>query len=368
MAFLDKWRQAADLVKSKIQDAVQNMNQSGNQSVAQSETKVAEDHPFADETVKKYFEILCGMGQTFRNGGRIQMPDLTKKRFVEYFINGVCDEEAFDKAKELFDCSNKDISSCNDADFELRKYRKTAEKTGEYCMDEHEAYRKFCQEEIDAATVEYNNILEVIKDNVNYLHFSQGMRKMNCDYIIQQMVISNSFCDGNPITQKLIAEYLIDSYVARYRECIRDGMGYRAGDDIALLIIKALHFEKYGHDRENYTAIDHKVYRNFVTDVGFYKKSIDNHPFDTEEYIEKFANRIKNEGKIFGAPYTSLKGRFYIANVDNYFCDAACNLLWKEITRKKTWLNQEGKDISESQEYNDIFLILVGYFSEPEND
>ena len=364
MSLFDKLRTALDFVEKKLQNESQRVIAPS--AVCPLEDKTAD--PLADQTVKKYFEILCGMRQTFRNAGRTQMPDLTKKRFIEYFLNDVCDEEAFDKANELFVCSTKDFSSRNDSDWGLAKIRETAENSRKYCMDEHEAYRKFCQEEIATATIAYNNILEVIKDNVNYLHFSQGMRKMNCDYIIQQIVISDSFCEGNPITQQLVMEYLVDSYIARYSECIRDGMGYRAGDDIALLIIKALHFEQYGHDRKNYKIIDHEVYRKFVTDVSFYKKSIDNHPFDTEEYIEKFASRIKNEGKIFGVPYTSLKGRFYINNVENYFCDAACNMLWKYITRMKTWLNEEGKDISESQEYNDLFLILVNYCSDPDND
>ena len=107
MALFDKLRSAIDFVENKLH----NMNQSTTleSTNPQPEDKAVESlaeekslDPLADATVKKYFEILCGMGQTFRNGGRTQMPDLTKKRFVEYFLNDVCDEEAFDKANELF--------------------------------------------------------------------------------------------------------------------------------------------------------------------------------------------------------------------------------------------------------------------------
>ena len=372
MSLFDKLRTGLDFLENKLQNISLNTTMPGTcHSAENTAVHLQGDEavdPLGDETVKKYFEILCGMRQTFRNAGRSQMPDLTKKRFIEYFLNDVCDEEAFDKANELFVCSTKDFSSRNDSDWGLAKIRETAENSGKYCMDEYEAYRKFCQEEIATATIEYNNVLEVIKDNLNYLHFSQGLRKINCDYIIQKIVISESFCSGNPITQKLIMEYLIDSYITRYNEFIEQGRGYRAGDDIALLIIKALHFEKYGHDRENYRPIDFEVYRDFVSNVGFYKKSIDDHPFDTEAYIEKFANRIKNDGKIFGVPYTSLKGRFLIDEVDDYFCDAACNLMWKEIVNMRNWVNENGEEIGDTRDYNELFKIIVSYVGNPNNE
>ena len=366
MAFLDKWRQAADLVKGKIQDAVQNMNQSGNQSgnqsVAQSETKVAKDHPFADETIKKYFEILCGTGRNFRNWDRFPLAEQRAKRFVEYFINDACDEQALEKAKELFKRSNHvDLLRYIEADWDLKKYREITEQSCEYCMDEGEAYRKFCQEEIDAATTEYNSILEVIKDNVNYIHFSQGLRKMNCDYAIQIMVMFESFCNGNSITQELIKQYLIDTYTTRINDETNKQNHY-VGDDIALLIVKALHFEKYGHDRENYKTASHEEYCNFVKIVDEYKKVIDNHPFEKEWYTEKLAKRI-TANQVFGSIYTSLgKERFYITDVEDYFCDAACHFLWNEIVRKGAWVSKDGEDISETRDYNVLFGIWATYF------
>jgi len=355
MALFDKLRTALDLVENKLQ----NMSQSTTLQSEQDPPKVAD--PLADETVRKYFEILCGTGAEFRKWDQYPLADLRAKRYVEYFLNGACDEEALEKAKELFARSTRvGFYNTSEEDSKLRTYRESAERAGEYRIDQYEAYRKCCKEEIDAATIEYNNILEVIKGNVNYTHFSQGLRKMNCDYVIQIIVISESFHNGNPITQELIKQYLVDSYSARINDEHNRNYHY-VGDDIALLIVKALHFEKYGHDRGNYKTASYEEYCNFVAFVNQYKKIIDDHPFDKEVHTEKLAKRIM-ESKVFDSPYTSLEGRFDLTDVDDYFCDAACHFLWTEIVRKGNWVDKAGEDRSETRDYNELFNIWATYF------
>ena len=362
MGLLDKLRSAINLVEKKLQEI--NLSVSTSNASVLNEAKA--ENPLADEKIKKYFEIICNMKNSLPKFEDAAIEKEKAKKYIEYFLEGVCDEEKLENALALYHVSNVTYPS-NEIEKELRRASMEVEEKGTYRLGKIKARKLFCQEEIATAMQEYNKILEVIKDNVNYLHFSQGMRKMECDYTIQLIVIADSFCSGNPITQKLIIEYLIDSYIARYNKYVDQGSGYHAGDDISLLIIKALHFEKYGHDRANYPDVDDESYRDLVMNVNYYKETIDNHPFDTEMYIEKFANRIKKDGEIFGVPYTSFKGRFYIEKaVDGYFTDAACNLLWKEIAKKKTWLNKDGEDISQTRNYNDLFLIFFTYFSDPD--
>lgn len=365
MGLFDKLRSAIDFAENKLQ----NMNRN---TTAPSMTQYAPppmvnpvpvetvNDPLADETVKKYFEILCCTGWKYRQWDRYPMASTRAKRYVEHFIDGACDEEALEKAKELFALSllNRNTEEVH----KLNEYRKAAEKAGAYSMDEQKAYRKFCQEEIDAATVAYNNILDVIKDNVNYNHFSQGWFKVDCDYEIKLIVIADSFCSGNPLTQAVIKEYLIDTYTERTNN--EDNRHYHfVGDDISLLVVKALHFEKHGHDRENYKTAGYEDYRNFVTTVSVYKQKIDDHPFEKEWHIEDLAKRIP-KSHVFGSLYYSFKSNFFTTDreVDDYFCDAACHFLWNEIVRKGEWFNEDGEDITDTRDYNTLFNIWLNYF------
>ena len=54
--------------------------------------------PLADLTVKKYFEIVCGMRHTFLSSGEeLVTGNVKAKRYVEYFLGGACDEEKLEK-------------------------------------------------------------------------------------------------------------------------------------------------------------------------------------------------------------------------------------------------------------------------------
>ena len=356
MGLLDKLRVALDLAENKIKG----WNQGAALSSSNQQPEEKNVDPLMDETVRKYFEILCGTGQNYRKWDEFPMAELRAKRFVEHFLNDVCDERILEKAKELFKRSN--LFGDSNEDRELRKHADEAAKSGEYSMEECEAYRKFCQEEIDAATAEYNNILEVIKDNVNYIHFSQGLNKMKCDYAIKLIVIADSFYGGNPITQEVIKQYLIDSYRARINDESSKEYHY-AGDDLALLIVRALHFEKYGHNRENYKTASDEEYRDFVMTVDEYKRAIDNHPFEKELYTERFVERI-TQSRVFNSRNTYVAGpSVYLNDKDDYFCDAVCHYLWNEIVRKGAWVNEDGENITDTRDYNELFGIWVTYFT-----
>lgn len=355
MGLFDKLRGVVDTAKDSVNKAVETAQNSINKAMATND-------PLADLTVKKYFEIICGMRHTFLATGREAVTGNTKaKKYVEYFLDGPCDEEVLEKTLELYNISRTDYPN-GKVEAALSDFRRSLKNATNYRMDRYEACKRFCQEEIAAATAEYKNVLHVIKDNVNYRHFSQGMKSISCNSAIKDIVVANSFCEGNPITQKLMVEYLIDSYIGRTNDATFNTL-YDYHDDVAKLVLKALHFEKYGQKAEGYRTIIDEDYRDFVQKVGFYKRAVDDNPFEKEKYIAQFAKGIKAREVIYSA-YTSFdEGSFHIGSVDDYFCDYLCNLTWKEAAKAKKWMDN-GENISESKEADDVFRILCAYFEE----
>ena len=325
-----------------------------------------EKNPLEDEIVKKYFEIICGMRHTFLATGREAITDNKRaKNYVEYFLGTECDQEKLEKTLELYNVSQTDYPN-GKTETILSDFRRSLTKSTNYTLDRFEAYKMFCPEEIEAVEIEYSKVLDIIKDNVNYKHFSQGIRSIKASNTAKHIVIAKSFCEGNAITQEVIFEYLIDDFVSRMNNDTYTKL-HNCRDDIALLVLKALHFEKYSANEVNYKSISDDSFTNFVSNVVYYKKAIDDHPFEKESYIEKFANCIKN-GKIIDGVYTSF-GRdcFHITSVNDYFCDAVCNHAWKVISKKYNWQNHDGENISNSKNPQDIFDIICCYLENPED-
>lgn len=346
MGLFDKLRETVNNAKNTINGSIK----------AYQEAK----DPLADETVKKYLEIIFGMTKSLSLFGDQPTENNEKaKNYIEYFIGESCDEEKLQRALGLYNRARFDTPQTTE-DIPLVDFGRSAKKSTTYLLEKHKASRMFCQSEIETATVEYNNILEIIKDNVNYSHFSQGLKKMSSSDAIKNIVIANSFLDNNPITQELVLVFLFDTYVARMNNSTYTYL-YDWHDDFALLAMKALHFEEYGANRESYETVTDEEYRNAVLSITCYKKSIDDHPFEKEEYINKYVTRIKKHEDIFGI-YTNFESPcHYIESPDDYFCDAVSHLAWKTISKKRDWIDDNGESISESKNINDVFSI-IGYY------
>lgn len=319
--------------------------------------------PLADPVIKKYFEIICGMRNTFITSSSNKVSGYIKaKKYIEYFLKSPCDEEKLQKALELYNLSCKDYPQSK-IEIMATDFRKKVEKSNAYCLERYYANALFCQEEIDMAANEYDEILNVIKNNVNYGHFSQGLSKMQYSSIIKNLVISQSFCTGNSITQKLVLEYLMDSFVCRINSERYNSL-YDIHDDIALLTIRALNFEKCHGNLNEYKPISKDDYYSFILSVPYYSGVIENNPFEKERYISRFVNDISS-GKVFYGLYLSYKDGFYLDCAHDYFGDFACNLLWKKIASERNWLNENGEDVSESTRAKDIFGMFFAYFRNP---
>lgn len=326
------------------------------QSIVGTFLKKTED-PLADIEARKYFEVLCGMGFSVPMGSDGAQKMERSKKYIEYFLGGVCNEEKLQKAIEAYERSMKVGSS--EVETELREERYRFEKTESYRLDKFKASRMFCQDEIATATEGISNILEVIKDNLNYRHFSQGLYKLKCSDTIKNIVIGDSFCNGDPITRELVIKHLLDTFVSRITDDSYNRLrGY--AHDMALVVLKALNFEYYGTEREGYPPINDNEYINLVNSVAAYKNTIENHPFDKERYTEKFVNSIKNAKVFAGWAYGPSPDSFTFDKIEDYFCDAVCHALWKKIAAEGNWA-RNGKDISNSQDYADMFDMVYTY-------
>lgn len=350
MGLFDKLRDTVDNAKNSINKAIESVQNTND--------------PLSDPVVKQYFEIICGMRKTFLSTGPEAVTNNEKaKKYIEYFLGAPCDREKLERALELYNLSRNDSPS-QKTETIVSDFRKSLTKSTRYQLNKYQAQKMFCQREIELATEEYNRVIDVIKENPNYIHFSQGIRKMQYSSAIKDIVIYNSFCEGNPIIKHIVLEFFIDSLLGRINSETYNTL-YDSRDDVALVVLKALHFEKYGQQKEGYTTITDNDYRNFVLGVPYYNRVIEDNPFDKEEYISKFVKRLKS-CQVFHGVYSSFKNCFHISSIDDYFCDSVCYLTWKSITQVCNWTNADGENISKSKNMEDIFYILLTYLNEPD--
>ena len=356
MGLFDNLRKVVDTAKDSINKVI--------------ETAQNEKDPLADETVKMYFEIICGMRHTFKSiDDEPVVGNVKAKKYVEYFLGAECDQEKLQKTLEFYNRSRSDYPSDPVdkvlSDFRKSLFEKSIKGKGNYELNRYEAFKMFRNEELEAARAEYEKILDTIKDNINYKHFSQGMKIMQADTTAKYLAIAESFLEENPITEKLILEYVVDSYVGRVNS---PEFEYHSDwhRDVALLIIRALNFDKHKGEKENYISASDEGYCNFVTTVPYYNSVIEDNPFEKEKYINRFTNEIK-KGNIFYGVYTSFgKDCFSPSEVNDYFCDAVCYLAWKSITGVENWYSADGEIISDTKNVQDIFDIICTYLENPD--
>ena len=106
--------------------------------------------------------------------------------------------------------------------------------------------------------------------------------------------------------------------------------------------------------------------RKFILNDASYKKKLAEHPFDQETYIERYIKNIM-EWSVFRKDYSSYDKDtlFWFGVCDDYFIDAACNLVWREIAKEYTeCVNDAGENVSESKNITDVVNMLCDYFVE----
>lgn len=358
----------------KIRAAV-NITQNTNASSSHNSNEPSSNNQI-DDVVIKYFEIICGMRKTFINAD--PEPEVGNSRaikYVEYFLQSSCDEEKLQIAIRLYNASrNIGNFPSNDAERTLLDWRERFDKSNKYCCERYNAYRFFCKDTIDSAKIEYNRVLDVIKDNINNRHFAQGLNTIKVESPIKDIVIADSFLDGNPITQALVWDYCYDNYYNMMHD-EKYKPYYNPYGVIALVVLKALHFEQYSTDKANYASVTAEEYRNFVLHVNLFREAIDDHPFEKEMYTEKYIKLIA-KSVVLNSIYSSYTSNsvlldagnnYHVHLINDYFCDAVCNYVWKEVRCSQHWIKND-EDISESENAEDVFDILCAYFEDSDNE
>lgn len=332
--------------------------------------------PLSDDVVKKYYEMIYGMRTSLTWSGNESADENSRaRRYVEFLLGESCDNEKFKKAVELINLSRTDYPKTK-LEEQLKAFNKSLKEEKKYGCKMDIAYNVCYKELVEEFQSEYDRIIDVIKDDVNCKLFGQGIRKrIHEKYVekigysmtedITQIVIANSFLEGNSVTRKVVLDYLLDIYNNRVNNRKIDEFENRASQ-IEKMALKALHFEKYGKDKTGYISITDDDCRKFILNDASYKKKLAEHPFDQETYIERYIKNIM-EWSVFRKDYSSYDKDtlFWFGVCDDYFIDAACNLVWREIAKEYTeCVNDAGENVSESKNITDVVNMLCDYFVE----
>ena len=385
MGFMDKLREAKNTAGKFINDKLEEITKN---SSSKYDPEASARELLSDETVKNYFENICDMEWSIsKAGGLSTETTLTKnielvKTYIEHFYGKICDEEKFQTAFDTY-IRTKNINAKTDSKEWLlecaiaglvtsrqKEFTESLEKDDEFKSSatlqrirntkRFQAYRVLFADDIAAATTEYQKVLDVIKDNVNRNHYSQGLEKISfSNDIIKNEGIKDElidiieieyFLNNNPITQEMIFHSTEYGMFFNMNWKNRDYRCY-----ISMLILRALHFEKHGHvGRENYISISNDDIRNYVLNVDYFKNKINDHPFDIDKYIGYAIEEIKPCDVVMHY------------EPDEYFSDAVCNMMWKRIAKSRNW-SKDVKIISDSKDLNDIFDIICTYFQQQYN-
>ena len=359
MGFADKLRSKINKVSDTVQGAVDNA-QSG-------------FDPLPDETSKKYYEIAYGLLSSIywekeqedfhhKKTKEIFYEKVhfnTIKNYIEYHSGEACDVEKlhsilnnyFDKSSNSEEFSrfssirdyfilrnnlqNKKIPSKKIEN--LVEINKELDRTQAYVCSK-DAILDICfKDAINEIKAKFDNVLTIVEEYRDSKFLDEGLGRIRkecnetlpstlADSIIKKVFL-DSFYSGNSIITKCSVNFFIRYAVIEHAEAF--GLS-DCFPHFSALSLKALHFEHYGNNKENYSPITDEECRDFVLNNKLYTDALRSHPFDKDEYINKFVAEIK-EACNYISNYFFLRDLDYAVSEDAHFIDNICNLAWKKI-------------------------------------
>lgn len=384
MGFADKLRSTINKVSDTVQGAVDNA-QSG-------------FDPLPDETSKKYYEIAYGLlSSVYWEKEQDFHHKKTKeifyekvhfnaiKNYIEYHSGAACDVERlrsilndyFDKSSNSEEFSrfssirdyiilrnnlqNKKIPSKKIEN--LVEINKELDRTQAYVCS-RDAILDICfKDAINEIKAKFDNVLTIVEEYGESKFLDEGLGRIRkecnetlpstfADSIIKKVFL-DSFYSGNSIITKCSVNFFIRYAVIEHA----DAFGLSdCFPHFSALSLKALHFEHYGNNKENYSPITDEECRDFVLNNKFYADALRSHPFDKDEYVNKYVAGIK-EACNYISKYFFLRDLDYAVSEDAHFIDNICNLAWKKIA---------GIYTEQPEDYNSIASLFYSFAKKPQ--
>lgn len=385
MGFADKLRSKINKVSDTVQGAVDNA-QSG-------------FDPLPDETSKKYYEIAYGLLSSIywekeqedfyhKKTKEIFYEKVhfnTIKNYIEYHSGEACDVEKLHSIlNDYFDKSNNSeefsrFSSIRDYSIlrsnlqnkkipskkieNLVEINKELDRTQAYVCS-RDAILDICfKDAINDIKAKFDNVLTIVEEYGESKFLDEGLGRIRkecnetlpstlADSIIKKVFL-DSFYSGNSIITKCSVNFFIHYAVVKHAEAF--GLS-DCFPHFSALSLKALHFEHYGNNKENYSPITDEECRDFVLNNKFYADALRSHPFDKDEYVNKFVAEIK-EACNYISKYFFLRDLDYAVSEDAHFIDNICNLAWKKIA---------GIYTEQPEDYNSIANLFYSFAKKPQ--
>lgn len=401
MGLFDKLKEAVNTVVDTVKESAQGINDL-NQGV-----------PALDEETKKYYEIIYWMRTNQHWYGKESTDENSRARkYIELMLDEPCNEDSFKRAVELtnlghnyYPSNTKDKvgielnaldSKLNNELAEVNNKSRQglyeeAESLCRYNCDSDKAYRVCYGHLIEEIKMLYNGILDVIKDDVNCEHFIEGFNKRiyqkyskeflekKNDYFYNHLniclciAITDSFFEGNPITKELLFYFFVDVLNNRINNpSPKENVG--KGGLIYSLALRAIHFENCSEGE--YTPISYDECKEFVLSCPSYVKEIENHPFEKEEYTEKYTNKLRTAYS-FEPRFSSfeecdsyiksdhISALSWVKLSEIRFHDALANFAWKAIAEEYADTPDEnGVIMGESNDPMVVANMIYDYINE----
>ncbi len=362
-----------------------------------------------DEIVKHYYAIVYALLDSIKPNG---MAFEGIKEYIETLTKQDCDakklystlaffyeayeDNGFDALSELLEDEADTLDELQENESNYSQYfleketniKKDYELLG-LTLEDINSYRCSKQE---ACKISYPGIIEEIKADCKEIfniafsygveHFDKGWNRKDEEFKYQKKIgyerttelfrqsVQELFFEGDDaVTNTLCNRMAYHSHCARNKWYVRRGGVHSIdkalptmAEHAAAVTIRALHFEKYGQNREGYKAITENDCREFVSNSEAFKRIIEQQmsgdPFSPS--VKNWSNNLVNaKFAIFDWIKKEDGGDYLPSDSEYYYADALCNALWK-------WVAEDYEN-GDSTDPDRVFEILLDYFKPDQN-
>lgn len=330
-----------------------------------------------DEVAKQYYTIVCGLldsinpnGATFDN----------VKQHIECHIKQSCDAEKINFVLTFFIyngkyyfINNKYYKLIGISIADINKYKLSKEEVYRMCYPEiFESIKSECKELFSTATsygIEHFDTGWVRRDRESNYANKIGVEERNHLY---RQVVQELFFEGEESVVKTLCNRF-DCYSATARNyywaryggvtSVQKAMPIVA-EHAGAVAVRALHFEKYGHNRKEYNPLTEDECREMISNSESFKRVVGQimgiDPFRYKEWSNGVVKSkfdifdwIQKEAKV--ESYYSSKCEYLPFDAECYYADALCHAFWKYVEKRYQNVN--------SMDFDTIFEIMLDYFT-----